>query len=392
MIRLIAIVCFLPFTLLKGQSQLDELFAKIETNNKSLKTLRLQLDAQKVQNRVGLNPENPQMQYVHQWGKTDQMGTRQEFNVTQGFDFPTAYIHRNRMYRTLDEKAEREYLAAYNQVMLQAVSLVYQIVYRNALAAEYQIRLDHAESISEAYHSKLESGDINIMKRNKADLNLLKSRNDLRNLNADKEALLERLKGINGGNVVALDLIAISINNLPIDFDAWYKEQLPLMPRLAGLESALEANRQKEQLNRALSLPKLSAGYSSEKGITDDFKGVNVGLSIPLWENKNSVKQVQLNSLAMENNIADHQLQAYHGLKALYTKATQLRLMLDDYNTALNSLSNTGLLKTALTSGEISILEYMVELGIYYEAIEKYISLQMEYQTTVARLNYFDVN
>lgn len=373
----------------QAQNTIEQVLSSIETNNNTLKALRAETDAAKVQNKVGLNPSNPEVQYVHQWGKEEAMGTRSEFNVSQSIDFPTAYIYRGQMADALNDKAELDYKIAYNQVMLNSVELCYQVFYGKMLIDEYQKRLDHAESIAEVYKYKLETGDVNIIESNKAQLNLLNARNNLAVLKADQQAVIERLQGINGGQPLNLEPLLVVHAALPGDFEAWFADKKEVMPEMMSLKQSIEANRKKEHLNRALSLPKLSGGYSSEKGLTDSFSGVNMGISIPLWENKNTVKQVRLQTVSMENRLEDLQLQTYHGLKALFTKAELLKETIDDYQLVLESLHSNELLKIALEAGEISVLDFIVEQAIYYEAIENYVSVQLQYDTTMARLNYF---
>ena len=375
---------------LQAQNNLEQVLGSIETNNKTLKALRAEVDAAKVQNKVGLNPSNPEVQYVYQWGKEESMGTRSEFNVVQSIDFPMAYIYRGQMANALNDKAELDYKVAYNQVMLNAVELCYQVFYGKMLIDEYQKRLEHAESIAEVYKYKLETGDVNIIESNKAQLNLLNARNNLAVLKADQQAVIERLQGINGGEPLEVEALLVLHAALPSDFEKWFADKKEVMPEMLSLEQGIEANRKKEHLNRALSLPKLSGGYSSEKGLTDSFSGVNMGISIPLWENKNTVKQVKLQTVSMENRLEDMQLQAYHGLKALYTKADGLKQTIDDYQQVLDNLHSNELLKIALDAGEISVLDFIVEQAIYYEAIENYVSVQLQFDTTMARLNYFN--
>jgi hypothetical protein len=45
-----------------------------------------------------------------------------------------------------------------------------------------------------------------------------------------------------------------------------------------------------EKKPRALNLPKISAGYKSERVSTKRFQGIT-GLSFPLWENKTTVRK-----------------------------------------------------------------------------------------------------
>ncbi len=378
-------------TISQGQNSIPELLQTIELNNKTLKALRAQTDALKLSNRTGLNPANPEIEYIYQWGNTGELGNKQEFHIRQSFDFPTAYRYRKMMTEHINEKAERDYLNAYNMVMLNAQELIYRLIYQNALLAEYKKRTEHAEQIARAYHIKFEEGDANIMERNKADINLLNARNTLAQAEAGRNNALEKLSGINGGDAISCDIDKWPLVQLPADYDDWFNANADIIPELQGIRQELEANRYNEKLNKAMSLPKLTGGYSAETEAIDKFRGVNVGLTIPLWENKNTVKQVKLNTIAIENQMADAHLRLYHGLKALYTKAGNMKAISDDYRKSLSMLSNTKLLQTALESGELSILEYMMELGIYYEAIENTLNAELEYRLSVAQMKAFQV-
>ncbi len=375
-----------------GQISIPQMLETIESNNLMLKSLRAQTDAVMMGNQTGMNPSNPEVEYIYQWGNTNQLGNKQEFHIRQSFDFPSAYRYRKQMRESLNEQAERQYRNAYNQVMLNAQQLIYRLICQNALETEYKKRLLHAEQIATAYGIKFEEGDANILERNKADINLLNARNALAHINSDKQLLAEQLVQMNGGNPIGLTISEWPFEQLPSNYEDWFTVNEDIIPELASLQDGVDANRYNEKLNRALSLPKITGGYSAETDAVDKFKGFNVGVTIPLWENKNTVKQAKLNTLAIENQMADTRLQLYHGLKALYLKAGNMQAVATDYRNALEVLNNTELLQTALDAGEISILEYMVELGIYYEAIENALNAELEYHLSVAQLKAFQVN
>jgi len=388
----IIIALLLMSIISSGQNSMPELLQTIELNNKTLKALRAQTDALQMGNRTGLNPSNPEVEYVYQWGNTDQLGNKQEFHIRQSFDFPTAYRYRKMMTESLNEKAERDYLNAYSIVMLEAQRLTYQLIHQNALLAEYKKRIEHAERFAQAFHIKFDEGDANIMERNKADINLLNARSALAQVQAGQKKAMEQLMRINGGEVVTFEINEWPMVQLPLDYDEWFSANADIMPELQSLQQGLEANRYNEKLNKAMALPKISGGYSAETGAVDKFKGVNFGLTIPLWENKNTVKQAKLNTISLENQMLDTRLQLYHGLKALYVNATQVKVIAADYRESLSMLSNTALLQTALESGEISILEYMMELSIYYEAIENALDAELDYRLNIAQMKAFQVN
>jgi len=276
--------------------------------------------------------------------------------------------------------------------MLEAQRLTYQLIHQNALLAEYQKRIEHAERFAQAFHIKFDEGDANIMERNKADINLLNARSALAQVQAGQKKAMEQLMRINGGEVVTFEINEWPMVQLPLDYDEWFSANADIMPELQSLQQGLEANRYNEKLNKAMALPKISGGYSAETGAVDKFKGVNFGLTIPLWENKNTVKQAKLNTISLENQMLDTRLQLYHGLKALYVNATQVKVIAADYRESLSMLSNTALLQTALESGEISILEYMMELSIYYEAIENALDAELDYRLNIAQMKAFQVN
>lgn len=388
----IIIALLLMSIISSGQNSMPEFLQTIELNNKTLKALRAQTDALKMGNRTGLNPSNPEVEYVYQWGNTDQLDNKQEFHIRQSFDFPTAYRYRKMMTESLNEKAERDYLNAYSIVMLEAQRLTYQLIHQNALLAEYKKRIEHAERFAQAFHIKFDEGDANIMERNKADINLLNARSALAQVQAGQKKAMEQLMRINGGEVVTFEINEWPMVQLPLDYDEWFSANADIMPELQSLQQGLEANRYNEKLNKAMALPKISGGYSAETGAVDKFKGVNFGLTIPLWENKNTVKQAKLNTISLENQMLDTRLQLYHGLKALYVNATQVKVIAADYRESLSMLSNTALLQTALESGEISILEYMMELSIYYEAIENALDAELDYRLNIAQMKAFQVN
>ncbi len=64
-------------------------------------------------------------------------------------------------------------------------------------------------------------------------------------------------------------------------------------------------------MNRAEALPKFHTGYLSETVIDQKFQGISVGMSIPLWENKNKVQYAKANVLATESIVANYKLQNY---------------------------------------------------------------------------------
>ncbi|MCK5730588.1 MAG: hypothetical protein KAH68_05910, partial [Draconibacterium sp.] len=127
----------------------------------------------------------------------------------------------------------------------------------------------------------------------------------------------------------------------------------------------------------------------SEKVIGEQFQGVSVGLSIPLWENKNRVKYSEAQTIALQSIVADNKLQFYNRLKTLHTKAVSLQKNNIDYRLSLQNFDNSELLEMALDKGEISLIDYILELSIYYESVYKLLEQERDLNRTVAELNKY---
>jgi outer membrane protein TolC len=256
---------------------------------------------------------------------------------------------------------------------------------------ELEDRVQHARQISEAYNAKFKNGETNIIEKNKAQLNLLNVRKVLQGNETERETLLAELKRLNGGTPVNFDQNEFSDVQLPLDFDNWFAENEKQNTLLKQVSQKVEMREKQIKLTKALNLPKFSTGYMSESVEGEAFKGIALGVSIPLWENKNTVKLARLQQKVAEEAAADARVQSYNRLKTHYEKAKRLQETLADYTDVLESVNSTHLLKKALDAGEISLIEYMMELSLYYDTIDNILSTKNELQQELGGLYYYEL-
>ncbi|MGL5228345.1 MAG: TolC family protein, partial [Bacteroidales bacterium] len=79
--------------------------------------------------------------------------------------------------------------------------------------------------------------------------------------------------------------------------------------------------------------------------------------------------------------------QLYSQLQTLYNRTSGLKNVADNYRAALSSANNSILLKKALDAGEISLLDYIVEIGLYYNTINQALQAELDYQKAFAELS-----
>jgi len=348
--------------------------------------LRQQTEAEKLGNRTGLAPANPEIEFNYLWGNPSIIGNRTDINVRQTFDFPTAYAHRSKIAGLQNENAELSFKAERINVLLSAKQACIELVYYNALAREYAVRLQNAERIAQAYQSKLNAGETNALENNKAQLNLTSVQAEIVQIEVERAALLSELKRLNGGKEIVFSVNVYSVNDLPPNFEDWFTTAESKSPVLQYVRGQIEIRQQQVNLNRALGLPKFSAGYMSEKVVGQRFQGVTVGMSIPLWENKNRVNYARTQTQAAEAIFEDSKVQFYNRLQTLYFKAAALQQNAQRVRQSLENNNNEPLLKKALDAGEISLLNYLLEIEFYYNEVNKVLEAERDFELTVAEL------
>lgn len=374
---------------LSAQNSVDDILLQIEKNNTTLLAYRKSVDADKIGNKTALLPQNPEVEFNYLWGNPSALGNRIDFSIKQSFDFPTTYGYKSQISNLKNEQAELEYKKQRNEIVFQARVVCLKLTHLNALNIEIATRQANAQQVANAYKAKFDAGDIGILDYNKAQVNFLNVTKEQQSIEIERNALLSELAMLNGGNATNFTDSQFTMQTISADFEQWYTSAEANNPLLQWIKQEIAITEKQSKLNTALSLPKFYGGYMSEKLTGQQFQGVTVGMTIPLWENKNTVKQAKAKTVAMQSIETDAKLQFYNGLKTTHTKVIALQSNVTNYRNNLTLFSNSKLLEKAFNKGEISLTEYMYELSLYYDSIFKLLEMEMELNVTVAELNKY---
>ncbi len=351
---------------------------EVEANNLTLKAARQLVEADQMENRVGLAPDNPEVEFAYLWGSGAAQGDRIDVSVTQSFDFPTSYVYRGRIANLRNEQVDLAYQQERQALILEVGELYYNILYQNVRIEDMEHCLKFLSDVSEAYRRKLEAGSINIFEYNKVRLAELNLAQEKSHAEAEREGMLLEMKRLNGG--VALDIMDSEFPEMsaPADFDVWYNQATQRLPSLLLINKQLEENQQQIKLEKSQWAPRFLAGYMREQVPSEIFQGIKVGVSVPLWQNVNSVKQTKLRSSALQLQAADVQSQTYNDLKTHYLMLLSVDKQIADYHQLLETVDAMQLLKEALDSGQMSLVDYLFESSIYHESHERFAELQYD--------------
>lgn len=369
-----------------AQQPIDAVLQQIERNNTTLEALRKQTEADKLQNKTGITLPDPEVSFDYLWGDPSAIGNRKDFGVSQSFDIATIAGSRRRVADAQNGLLDVEYRAGRMAVLLEAKQACIQLIYYNALKAELEQRLAHAQAVADFYDRQLVDGNANRLEVNKARLSLSAAQGELRRNEVERANLLSELQRLNGGEPIAFDQAVYAQPVLPQDFEAWYDEAAAANPALAYARQNVELKRREMKLGKLSGLPQISAGYMSELVPESNFRGITLGLSVPLWSNRNRVKQAKAAVVAAELQQKDATVQFYERLRNQYDRTLGLQRTAGEYRKALAELDNTQLLRRALDAGEISLLDYIVELGLYYTTVDEALAAERDYELALTEL------
>lgn len=369
----------------RAESAADVL-AIIERNNTTLAALRQQADAEKIGNRTDIALADPEIGFNYLWGSPSAIGSRKDFSLSQSFDAVTLSGSRNRLANMQNELVEWQYRAERMKILLEAKLLILDVIYYNKLLAEIGIRKADAERLLNAQRKRMSAGDANALEYNDARLGVIQIEAEVAQAEAERSVALTELVRLNGGNAIVIIDNEYSDVSIPLAFDDWYTLAEKKNPVLAYVRHDVEVNKQQLTVANQQGLPSLSVGYMGEKTVGELYHGVSIGITVPLWSNKNKVRQAKASITAAEARQKDVKFQVYGQLQTLYQRALGLKRTADTYHRALSDTNTTLLLRKALDAGEISVIDYLTQIKMYYDSIDKSLSAEHEYQRALAEL------
>lgn len=373
-------------SLLNAKTTIQTAITDIERNNITLKALRKACDAEKIGNATGNYLEDPEVEFSYSWGSPADIGTRQDISVTQSFDIPTILGKKRKVAEMKNEMAEWQYRADRMNILLEARLLLIDMVYYNKMLLELAKRKTSAQVIMDAQKLRLDKGDGNILEYNKARMMFSTVEVETEQMETERNAVHSQLVRLNGGSDVTVDLYEFEPISLPLDFSEWFERKAETIPALAYMASSTALSKKELSVAKAMRFPAVSIGYVRENTLGQYYHGVSVGMSIPLWNRKNTVRQAKVAAEAAQYR-QDNAVSQYRGqLEVLYNRTSGLRKTVEEYRLMLRETSSEALLAKALDAGEISVIEYSVQMGAYYELADKALAAERECQKAFAEL------
>lgn len=385
-----------------AQSGIEAILQQVEANNKELQANARTTEAQKLENRASNNLADPTLSYAHLWDSNDKNITVGEMVIAQSFDFPSLYVSRARLNRLKASALDAQANALRQQVLLQAQEICLDIIMLHRQQQLLDERLKNAEELAAMYAQRLETGDANALETNKINLELLNVRTEARMNRTTLDNKLKELTALNGnqslvpgrptpdGPVPAspqnLGLLEYPAVPLPADFGALCEELLASDPALLSLQSERQAAQKQLSVSRQGWLPGLEVGYRRNTEDRHPLNGIVVGFSFPIFQNHGKVKAARAQAQSIGYRHENARLAAQSNLWQLYEEACSLHASMQEYTETFGRQQDLKLLRQALEGGQISMIEYFVEVSVVYQSQTNLLQLENQYQKVMARI------
>lgn len=369
----------------KAQNSVNDFLHSVSKNNKTLATAREYTKYHKFETKTGIAPENPEFEFGYFPGNSANIGTKKVIGISQSMEFPSSYIYKNKIAKTRQSLAEIEYQKLELEVLNNAKEVYNEAVYLNKISVNLSKRVSDALQMVTFYVKKQENGDATQLEVNKAKLFLLNIQNKNRLNNSKIKQNAELIKNLNGGNNFTINNFNFSITNLK----EWHSIEIEIDSLLPDFKYHFLNNQEagyKLKLSKSDWLPNLMLGYESEEILGDRYSGLKAGISIPLWENKTEVKKAKADLSAHTAKQDEFVALINSNYYSYFLNAEALQQNLQDFKKNLFEMNNEHLLSRSLELGQISAIEYFMELDYFYEIQDELLALEYQYQQSLVKL------
>jgi len=373
-------VCLLSIAGIAQTSTIAGVLLEIESNNKELKAYSDLMHSRQLALESGNNLPDPiASAYYLPWG-SHPGGSYTEFEITQSFEFPTVYGTRRDLIEEQKEKMAIEYDMLRQDVLLPAKKYLLEVIYLNKRMAIEEIRGQKARQVFDQVQELFDKEQVGILEVNKAKIAWMQEHFKVDQIENEKENLLLLLKNMNGGNDVVFNQ-SILIDDLNLaSLDSIWQHRITVDPKLIMLKQHEKIALQQIELSKTQALPNLTAVFNYQGVSGLNYSGIYGGVTIPLWSSKNKVKAAEAHYLYQQSFSSVQLLEVYAGFRKQYNAYQILLRKFLEYKDTLSNLSSDALLLEAYTLGEISFMDYYIELQFYRQAYDA--MLEMENQLT----------
>lgn len=362
---------------------IGDILRSIEQNNKELQAQQQMTEAAKMEVQTQNSLSDPTVEYSPFFAKEVDGVASSELVVSQEFDFPTLYAARRQSGKLQQEVLDKQLLAVRRTILLNAKNLCLDLIRLNQERALLEERRKNADELLALFEKRLTEGDAGILEVNKIKMERMNVQTEVTQNNAAHRTALQSLLAMNGN--LPLEFTADTYPRIEgiKDYNALYDEMMLTDADLLASDAAARAAAKEVNVNKQSWLPKLSVGYRRNTSVGEKSNGFLIGGSIPIFSNRKKVKIARAQEVGARLQLDNTRLQVEAAVQSRFNEVQQLQEAMKAYDMPLMH-QTLDMLKQAVMAGQLSIIEYYVEVDGVYQNMQTYMQIENQYQKLMA--------
>ncbi len=369
----------------------DRLVEEIIETSPQVEALKSKLRAETANSLTTNNLNDPEVEFEHQWGMKG-IGNKWGVSVSQGFDWPGTYPARSSAAKLMRKASQSSFDSELSELRLKVKLSLIDLCHANRDAALLDSIKSSLTQLLDKYRTSFDKGETTILDVKKIEIELLGVTRQLNEAIIAREAIVGELRAVNPGfgweNTLSLDQYPAEDG---VRTEAEYAEILRQNDNQSRyLNNMKELSLANAKVERNSRMPGFSVGYRYDYELGERFNGLSVGVTLPLFSNRNKVKAAMDEADSYQSAMVSRNTALEAEWNAMRQQAIRLGEECEQYERILTTSDTQRLLKMALDGGEISLLDYLQETAYFKQAQRDYIATEHEMHTVLAKLNRYN--
>ncbi|MGV8830209.1 MAG: TolC family protein [Breznakibacter sp.] len=377
--RLIYTILCLSVTFAGFTQNLEDFIQSVEQNNPRLMALQKWLEAEAALAKTGIYPDNPEVSYNYLWGSPETIGNQKELEITQSFNLPGFYTSKSDIqklnYQQKQLLAEKEK----QEVLHEARATFFSLAWLHKKEALLKHRKEDADKLLVLMKAGFDGGEISKPVYDKIRIYAIGVQSDHQRLLSEIKVQQQYLQQLSGDTPIDGFSFDYPLDWKLPELDTLLANLTERNPDLVRAGLNIQQFEKEVKHQRMTNLPSFKAGYVSETILDQKLRGFHAGISIPLWQNKNTVKFAKLQTEASKADFAQKESELKAKISTLYLEANALEDSYEQMKVIMDEEGISGSSIELLQSGQISFADYLSEMEMITSNWLRYFDCQRDY-------------
>ena len=336
----------------------------ISTNNQQLISAGQLAEADKKQAFTGIYLANPTASYDR---LSSPIGNYSEMLLTQSFDYPTTYARKKDIAHLSASQTEATLGQTKLAIFSNAASVYAALVGANRKMKILEQREAMLAKLEQVSKIRLDAGEATIFEANRVRSEVARAKSERQLLETLRQSLLLTVAELNGGGGYEISDTLLPMSLQVAASDTFWSGIMDRHPQQRFWEDEVQLATQQISLQKALNLPKFEAGYRQDTNLGQLYFGFHAGVSIPLFENKNTVEAARARQLYVTEEARAQELSLQKNLQQLVAALDATRQSAEELQALFSTLNTLALLEKAYSAGQTSYTEFFTEYDHYWQ-------------------------